>query len=640
MTDHIDAMSSWNTLVAPLIDAVDAPARPATIGKARSAFDLAESIYRGHEHWSGVSLLEHVVGVLRLLMPFAPDEDTMAACLLHHALDLDAMSLTDIEERFGTRVRSLVSGVHLLSHVTMRNRRGSIDDLRLMLVSVSDDIRVILIILCDRVDALEHADHLTVSDRKRVCSDVLGLFAPVAARLGIHTLKQRLETLAFPVIYPSDAEAIAEQKRMLQERYGSFLETAAGLLAKELQSQGIHAVVEGREKLSYSIFLKMKAKSLSHIEKMQDLYALRVFVDTEEECYRTLGYLHRMGRPVPNRFKDYIAFPKPNGYRSLHTTIARLPGVPDSVFVEVQVRTHAMHREAEYGIAAHWSYKEGGGSEHAMQRIQLQQMLLSQQPLEHADRDAPSLVDHIFVLTPKGDIVELPEGATPLDFAFQIHTHLGLSFRAARVNGSIVPLEYALENGDVVEVMSYRIPKPSPDWMQRLKMASSRSRLRSYLYSLDRDLYVARGKEMINEELQKHRQPALDSDLSALRLYDDRVLPMEEREDILMKIGQGSERAASLLDHLSTIPLGVASKSRVRISRVGRAHWTVEVDGGVPMPLRHAKCCKPEAGDPKNIVGFITRTGEVTVHRENCRMLKTANPERKVGVRWREVVKK
>ncbi len=623
--------------MAPLLKTLGSDSSRLNEDELRKTVEFAERLYGERTHWTGVPLLDHTIGVLSVLLPFHPDEETVQACLLQHVLKTRKISLPELEEEFGPGVRGIVSSVHLLSHVTMRNRKSSIEDLRLMLLSVSDDVRVLLIILCDRCYVLQHLQDVPLMEARRTCRDVLGLFAPVAARLGIHSLKQRLESLAFPIVHAGESEKISEQLGNLQARHGSFLEIAASSLVEALREQGIAATVQGREKLPYSIFMKMKSKSISHIESLPDLYALRVVVNSEEDCYRVLGVLHRLGRPVANRFKDYIAFPKPNGYQSLHTTVARLPGVPDGVFMEVQVRTSGMHREAEFGIAAHWSYKEGGGAQRILQRVRLQQVLTTQQAVEGAEGVAPSLVDHIFVLTPKGDIVELPEGATPLDFAFQIHTDLGLTFRAARVNGSIVSLEYELENGDVVEILSHRVPKPSPEWLQLLKMASSRSRLRRYLHSIDRTEYVNLGRDLFNEELHRRRLAPLDTDLSLLRRRHGKYLSFEEREDLLMKIGQGADKASATLMHLDLVrdrprlPPSVPRKSARDVCQ----DVPFEADGGVPLPLRIAKCCSPEKSLKPEIVGVITRAGYVMVHHRDCRMVQHGNPERRIGVRWR-----
>lgn len=621
---------------------------PVDDAQLQKALRVAADLYGSQEHPLGMPLLEHTLDVLHVLLPFQPDTDTVCACLLQHALKTRKIALPELEEEFGAAVRAMVSGVHLLSHVTMQSKKSSIEDLRLMLLSVSDDVRVLLIILCERCSVLEKLKTVSTPEARRIARDVLTLFAPVAARLGIHALKQRMESLAFPMVYPNDAGWINDQVLAIHARHGEFLEATSQRLAATLHEHGIRASVQGREKQVYSIFRKLRQKTVSSIEHLPDLFALRVIVETPEECYRVLGFLHRLARPAANRFKDYIAFPKPNGYQSLHTTVTRLPGLPDGIFVEVQVRTVAMHREAEYGIAAHWSYKEGSATQRSLQGVRLQQVLTAQQSVEGmpGSDGGAGFADHLFVLTPKGDIIELPEGATPLDFAFQIHTSVGLSFRAARVNGGIVPLDYELENGDSVEILSHREPKPSAEWMQLLKMASSRTRLRRYLHSIDRDKYVERGRTLLNAELRKRKLPPLDSDMTILRRYQGKRITKEEREDLLMKIGQGTDRIGALFMHADALHALAESAEKVpdvrrKTARPLVADMPVVLTDGVPMPLKLAKCClsDPQAdtarsGERAAVRGHINRTGVVMVHRAACRMIKKANPEREIAVKW------
>lgn len=600
---------------------------PARIDRVRSAFEVACELYADRKHWTGTPLIDHTLGVLGTLLPFHPDEDTVVACLLHHALDGFAQMPETIEHKFGSTVRSLVSGVNLLSRVTTRNRRMSIEQLRTMLLKVADDARMLLIILCDRSYLLTHIALLPPPERRRVCADVLQLFAPVAARLGIYTLKTQLEARAFPVVYPTDAVRIEEQIAMLHEREGDFLDKAAEELRTFLEQEGVPARVEGREKQPYSIFLKTRSKGINSVEDLYDLFAFRVIVDSVPACYQALGLLHRIGHPVSNRFKDYLAFPKPNGYQSLHTTLAHLPGVPSSVFVEVQIRTADMHREADYGIAAHWSYKEAGSTAQALQRVRLHKMLSVTQ----------SLHDQIFVLTPRGDIVELPEGATTLDFAFHVHTNLGLSFRAARVNGAIVPLDYQLENGDVVEIQKHRDPRPSPRWLTLLKTASARSHLKRFLALQHRPDTVELGRELLDSELSRRGLPQLDQELNFLHMFDGRELSQEEREDLLLKVGQGSQSASSVLPHLAAWKKLALERQPADHPHVPGIRLQAEIEGGIPMPIRYAKCCKPEGGP---ISGVIGRTGDVRVHKASCKMLLAVNPERRIAVRWAKALPK
>lgn len=530
------------------------------------AWAAAREAYAERVHWTGVPLSAHVLGVLGVLQPFDPDDDAVVACLLHHVLQTPSWSAGRLKREYGERVRSMVSGIHLLSHVTLRDRRLSVERLRSLLVRVADDVRVLLIILCDRCHVLSSLSALSPEQRRRVCQDALQLFAPAAARLGIYSLKNALESRAFPVMYPADAERIAEQLAALHGQYGAFLPSASAALKELLEKCGIAASVDGREKQSYSIFTKMRAKGMTAVSDVYDLFALRVIVRSPEECYQALGHLHRAGHPVPHRFKDYIAFPKPNGYRSLHTTLTQLPSVPPGVFIEVQVRTAEMAREAEYGVAAHWCYKEGGSSPEAARQVR---QLLACQP-------------GIFVLTPKGDIVELPEGATPLDFAFQVHSTLGLSFRAARVNGVIATLTRPLDNGDVVEVIRHRDPRPSPRWMQYLHTAEARSKLRRFL--------------------------------AARSVAQENIAPPLARQ----RPGPAGARS-----------VGVVPGKGVRKA------IPVSVRGGVDFPLSYARCCHPDdSRGSGGLAGVITRLGRVKIHRQGCRMLAHVHPDRRIEAQW------
>lgn len=626
-----------STLAATLThtSAAQAGAIPTSVqsAKAEQVFALAQTLYGEQKHEGGVRFIDHATGVLSILLPFEPDEDMVVACLLQHVLRLKVMTLTALEADFGGAVRALISSLHLLSHVTTHGRRSSIDDLRLMLVSMSDDARVLPVILAERTFVLERCPDLPATERKRICRDVLGLFAPVAARLGIHAFKQRLESLAFPVLYPSDALRIGEQMAAIRDQYGSFLGTAATTLAHTIRDQNIPVMVEAREKLAFSVFSKMRAKGVSSIEQIPDLFALRVIVETVPDCYQVLGLVHHLGRPMGNRFKDYIAFPKPNGYQSLHTTMARFPGIPEGLSVEVQIRTREMHREAEYGIAAHWSYKESGVTERAVQKVKIQQALTGQELILS---DQSVLADHIYVLTPKGDVVELPEGATPLDFAFQVHTDLGLSFKVARVNGKVVSIDDTLENGDVVEILTYPKPHASNDWLQLLKMSSSKSRLRHYLQESRHDELVVRGRELFNAELKSRKLPLLDSDLRLLKKVGNKELNKEEREALVAKVGQGSDKVSAILariDSLKAVPF--VRRNTPKRPRMQRKDVLLIIEGDVRMPLKFAKCCKAQDRKGDAIVGVISRSGDVMVHLQKCKQLKKGNPERRIGVKWR-----
>lgn len=594
------------------------------------ALSEAHRIYGGRKHWSGESYEDHCIGLLRVMLPFEPDEETVIACLFHHVVEVDESAVPLLEKRWGRAVVKAIRGVHFLAHVTVRERRVSLERLRHLLVGAADDIRTILIILCGRVQLLRKLPGLPEGSRRHVAQDALDLFAPVAARLGIYTLKHELESLAFPVIYPVDSERIEAESARIHSTHGAFLPEAADHLEALLRQRGFPARVEGREKHPYSTFMKMRQKGVGRIEDLYDLFALRVVLKGEGECYQVLGLLHQVGHPVPGRFKDFIAFPKPNGYQSLHTTLTGLPAAPAGMFIEVQVRTEEMHREAEYGIAAHWGYKEGIGISRVRKgKVRLQKVI---------GEGTASLTDHIFVLTPVGDIVELPEGSTPLDFAFRIHTEVGLAFRSAKVNGAPAPLDYVLENGDVVEIMKGP-PQPSARWLSILKTSSAQAKLRRYFMHRDRPLHLAEGRELLNEELRKLHHAPLDTHLTLLRLYDGQTLSIGEREELLLRIGRGTLRPADVLRDLGISPpvevgVGIATHKRAPKESAAGALPMPVIRGSAPMPVCYAKCCSPDPSLMPPIVGVVTREGMVRIHEKNCRMLRAIDPERCVAVEW------
>ena len=612
------------------------------------AQDFIKQVYGEREYpLMSLTLADHALEVAALLTEFCPDEDAVIACLLQHALKVPDCSLQQIKDLFGRNVRDIVSRIHLLGHLYTSDWRKSVDDMKIMLVSVSDDIRVLLIALAIQSYFMEHLDLVRQEFRSRLARQSLQLFAPVAARLGIYAMKYRLERHAFPECYATDASHIDGQLRLLHKEHGSFLNEMSLQIKEFLKQEGIEVEVAAREKQPYSIFQKLNVKSLSDLQKITDLFAVRVVVPAVPDCYQVLGLLHRIATPLSHRFKDYIAFPKPNGYQSLHTCLIGLPGAPKNLMVEVQIRTHEMHREAEYGIAAHWLYKEQERKNRVLKgasRMQLSDVLFRQQTI--GDRGADDqqaefkLVDHIYVLTPRGDIIELPEGGTPLDFAFVLHTDLGLRFKAARVNGGIVPISYKLENGDVVEVLTHKNPRPALQWLEELVTPSARSKLKTFFFSHNRPQFLLRGRGTVNSELKARGLPALDNDLSALSTFDGQELSVKEREDLLVKVGMGSVRTSAVLRHAFTEPLPTKKQGSGRQSKKSLAAEKKELivlEGAPPqMPYRFAKCCSPHTQDPRPdlLIGVVTRNGHITIHKDRCRMVRAINPQRRLKVRW------
>lgn len=614
------------------------------------ALEYAHELYGDRQFpvLAGVSSFDHALRSTEFLAEFCRDEDAIIASILQHALRMPDGSLAEIQRRFGRSVRDMVSRIHLLSHLYTADWRKSVEDMKTMLVSVSDDARVILIALSIACTFMQHQEDILAAYRLRLSRQSLEIFAPVAARLGIYALKYRLERYAFPECYPTDAERIGDQLKRIHEEHGGFLSVTAGALQDFLRKEGIEVEVMAREKQPYSIFRKMHVKGVSAIEKISDLFAVRVIVPSIQDCYQTLGLLHRLGTPLSHRFKDYISFPKPNGYQSLHTSLLSLPHAPGDVMVEVQIRTRDMHNEAEYGIAAHWLYKEkgDGASVRVPQRFRLPGAFLKEGNTKDGlnkgkhDADEISIADHIYVLTPRGDFVELPDGSSPLDFAFMIHTDVGLRFKGARVNGRIVSIGHPLENGDVVEVITHKEPRPAFQWMQQLVTSSAKSKLKAYFFAHNRTQFLQKGRDMVNAELKARGLHGLDNDLTMLSTFDGAVLGVHEREDLLVKVGMGSVRTSSILRHtsLTALPAKIQKKKTSAVSGIRKKpeQMVAVVGQKLDLPYRFAKCCSPDSASPRpeKIVGIVTRAGILNVHRENCRMTKSVNPERKVRMKW------
>lgn len=515
-----------------------------------------------------------------------------------------------------------------------------------MLVSVSDDLRVLLISLSVACTYIQSLEKVNASYRMRLCRHALNLFAPVAARLGIYALKYRLERSSFPECYPTDADHISRQLALLHEEHGAFLQRTASSIRTFLDEQRIVADVVAREKQPYSIFQKMQDKSVTSLTKITDLFAIRVIVPTLQDCYQTLGFLHKLATPISHRFKDYISFPKPNGYQSLHTCLLGLPHAPKDVMVEVQIRTYDMHEDAEYGIASHWMYKERRGFIQGQKLPRLPDML-SQRKIASADDvggESTPLRDRIYVLTPQGDIIELPDASTPLDFAFVLHTELGLRFKAAKVNGNIVPLSYALENGDVVEILTHKFPRPTLQWLEELTTASARAKLKTYFFSKNRAQFLSKGRSMVNAELKARQLPLLDNDLSALRFSDGEMLSLHEREDLLVKVGMGSVRTSSVLRHAAQPTAERPLRALRNTSKKKSAAATTPdrpvlgiVGSALTMPYRFAKCCAVDKQQPhpRLLIGIVNRSGTITVHKADCGMVKGSNRERRLEMYWK-----
>jgi GTP pyrophosphokinase len=592
---------------------------------------------------AGQELLDRSCSATTKLLTLHPDLPTTIASIVQHLPEEQQCSFLDKRSELGRKVRSLLNQLKLVESIRFSMLSQNMHEQQVMLLTIAEDVRAYLLTACNRWDDLSKAVLLPPQSAQLLSRTVLETYAPIAARFGIYQLKNTLESLAFPILHPTEASEIAAQISAVHHERVQFLAHCQRQLEEVCKQAGLITVVSGREKLPYSAFRKMRERNLSSVSALPDLFAFRIILNEVEDCYLALGAAHKHFRPLLHRFKDYISFPKPNGYRSLHTTVLDIDPQARHIPVEIQIRTHLMHQEADFGIAAHWDYKEGHifspkQRDRWQRQIQeIHRLMGSVEGDKEQARELDLLSDHIFVLTPRGDVIELPEGATPLDFAFRIHTDIGLTYRAARVNGVIVGIDHQLENGDVVEILTQKDANPSPQWISYVRTSDARLKIRQFFSAQQQNSLLSHGKRLLNEALmQKHLAP-LDTELSVLRNIDGRKISMEERESILVKIAKGAERASSVLRRL-----GLSTKTRhakpTTTAASRHALKRLRFAENIELPYRFAKCCDTEASmkaanpHPPKLVGFITRAGYITVHRQDCHTLQGANLERLIGV--------
>ncbi len=586
----------------------------------RRAYEYARRAHAGQRRLTGDEYLSHPLAVAELLVELGMDDATLAAALLHDVVEDTDRGLEDVQREFGEEIASLVDGVTKLRRIQFDTGRArQAENLRRMLLAMAKDLRVILIKLADRLHNMRTLEALPRERRAEVARETLQIFAPIAHRLGIWRFKWELEDEALkhlePEAYLRVRRAVARSREERVRTIGRAIEQLRG----RLEAMGVAAEIEGRPKHFYSIYQKMQQQAVD-FDQILDLEAIRVIVNTETECYTALGVVHSLWLPLPDMFTDYIAKPKSNMYQSLHTKVIGPHGGP----MEVQIRTWAMHRRAEYGVAAHWRYKEGrGGDLEADAKLAwLRQLLELHSDLRDPQEWLESLKldlfkDQVFVFTPKGDVIDLPAGSTPVDFAYRIHTEVGHRCAGARVNGRMVPLDYVFKNGDVAEIITSSRPdaRPSLDWLTRVQTSQAKSRIKAWYRRAQREESIARGRERLEEECER-------AGASAAELLDEeavsgvaRQLSFAAAEDLYAAVGYGDLAAETVLRRLRGEPAAPRRKRRRR-SDQGSVHIAITAGGVSDLAFRLSRCCAPVPGDP--IVGFVTRGRGVTVHRAGC----------------------
>ncbi|MBA2449320.1 MAG: bifunctional (p)ppGpp synthetase/guanosine-3',5'-bis(diphosphate) 3'-pyrophosphohydrolase [Chloroflexi bacterium] len=619
----------------------------------RRAFDFAKSAHEGQLRESGEPYITHPLAVAETLAELRLDSSTIVAALLHDVSEDCGVSVAEIAERFDAEAAKLVDGVTKLSRVPWFHEDrpdGGVDgqfiagdkqaiwaeSMRKMFLAMADDVRVVLIKLADRLHNMRTLDARPPEKRRRVAQETMDIYAPLANRLGIWQIKWQLEDLSFRHLEPETYKEIAGKLASRRVARESYIARVIHVLEEELQRAGIKAEISGRPKHIYSIYRKMKARS-ADISQIYDLLAVRVLVDTVPECYSVLGQIHALWRPLPGQFDDYVANPKESLYQSLHTSVLALGGQP----LEIQIRTYEMHKIAEYGVAAHWRYKEGRRQNAKFDEkvAWLRQLMDWQKDVAGGAQafvdslKAEVFQDQVYVFTPKGEIKELPAGATPLDFAYRVHTEVGHKCVGAKLNGRMVPLDRRLQNGDIVEVVTARNSKgPSRDWLNPnlgyVRTTGAREKIRQWFRRQQRDENVQRGRELLEKELKR-------LSIEGIKLEDIAATYRYERvDDFLAAVGYGDV-------HPHQVAMRVASEAREQATRdtpvlrpsAGTSNGGVRVLGVGDLLTRLARCCDPVPGD--SITGYITRGKGVTVHRADCSSVAhEQEQERFVTVDW------
>lgn len=600
--------------------------------KIKSAFDFASTLHEGQYRASEEPYILHPLEVSCILAELQADTDTICAALLHDILEDTDTPPEKISEKFGEDVLTLVNGVTKLSKYSFSSKEErQAENFRKMFLAMADDIRIIFVKLADRLHNMRTLNYMRPEKQKEIAKETLEIFAPLANRLGMGLIKSELEDLSLRYTNPEKYFEIAQLVAQAKAERDQIVQAVIEKIENNLKNMRVDAVITGRAKSYYSIYAKMRREQKSY-QDLYDITAVRVIVDTEKECYEVLGLVHSAFKPIPGRFKDYIAMPKNNMYRSLHTSVIGPRGKP----LEVQIRTQEMHEVAEYGIAAHWKYKESGkpsraSSEEDQKFTWLRKLIEFQQDIKDAKEYVDSVKldlfsDQVFVFTPKGDVIDLPAEATPLDFAYRIHTEVGHRCIGSMVNGKIVPLETKLNNGDIVEVLTSKKENPRLDWINIVVTNQAKSRIRQWFKKNLRDEHIAQGKNLLEQEITRATLEGFIKEGKILEIA--KQLNYQSEDDLFAALGYGEISTTKITNRLRVNEIA----PQIKISKPSSKKSSRAIEGLEGMLYHISRCCSPVPGEP--IIGVVTRSRGVSVHREDCKSLKTINPERLLPISW------
>jgi GTP pyrophosphokinase len=613
-----------------------------------NAYNYSARVHRGQVRLSGAPYLSHPLEVAHILTKLRMDEFSVAAGLLHDTIEDTISTPEEIKEYFGDEVLSLVDGVTKISRIEFASsEEQQAENYRKMIVAMAKDIRVVLIKLADRLHNMRTLEHMSRDRQEKISRETLEIYAPLANRLGIGWMKLELEDSAFKYFHPDEYNEIKNRVAAIYEERQRFINEIAEVIVKELEKAEVKAQIMGRPKHYYSIYEKMNDQNISFNE-VYDLLGLRIITDTVKDCYSILGIIHSIWKPIPGKIKDYIAMPKANMYQSLHTTVISTSGQR----VEFQIRTEEMHRISEDGIAAHWKYKETGKKGEKIAKIDekfawLRHLLEWQQEMKDPKEFLETMKidlfpDEVYVFTPKGKVLAFPKGATPIDFAYHIHTDVGDRCVGAKINGRIVPLRHQLNNGDIIEILTSPTHKPNRDWLKIVKTSRARTKIRNWLKVEDKVRSIALGKEIIEKEIQKYNldsseilKPELISEIAKSTGFSN-------TENLFAAIGYGKYQLHQLM--IKLIPLEKIEERKRReesrfrriLSRVTKKPevGSVKIKGLEDVLIKFARCCNPVPGD--RIVGFISQGKGVTVHAVDCPNIVELrhDKDRQINVEW------
>jgi len=606
------------------------------------AYRFSADAHRGQKRRSGHAFISHSVAVARILLDHHMDSVTIAAALLHDTVEDSDVLIEDIREQFGEEIGEIVDGLTKISSLNFRSStEEQVENYRKLLLSIAKDARVIIVKLADRLHNMRTLEHLPADRRESIARETQELYAPLAHRFGMAGIKADLEDLAFKFLEAEDYKTLSKKLRAKRGQREEMISRLRVPLVEALGDSGIEEFdVTGRPKHLWSIYRKMKARD-KPLEEIYDLMAIRVLVKEVQDCYHVLGVIHHQWTPLQERIKDYIASPKSNGYQSLHTTIFG----PGGELYEIQIRTWEMHRTAEFGIAAHWVYKEGKQPDELDERLAWFRQLIELQQAAHSAEEFLEFLkidlyqDEIFVFTPKGDVKRLPKGATPIDFAFAVHTEVGLRCQGARINGRIAPLHRPLANGDTVDIITGPLARPSRDWLNHVRTARARHGIRHWVKQEQSERGISLGREILAQELRRRRLPRPgDSAMTSAA----EALSVGSEEGLLQALGQGDVPTGKIISALFP-DRPVEDEEDTKPTAFGRVIDRIRLGRGVRIKgvdgllVRYAQCCQPVPGDP--VVGYVSQGRGISIHRSDCPNLLTipTDPDRRVEIDWQKM---